>query len=93
MIRDILQSTPKQIKSAKSLSGLKKLMIVNRCSDFLGFFSLADLATKLTQLEKAFKKYEVETEECQMFIACEAAQTKKLAQNVTVVKIVSQILK
>jgi len=55
-------------------------------------FVVNNLATKLTQLEKAFKKYEVETEECQMFIACEAAQTKKLAQNVTVVKIVSQIL-
>jgi len=51
-----------------------------------------NLATKLTQLEKAFKKFEVETEECQMFVACEAAQYKKLAQNVPVVQIVSQIL-
>merc|ERR1712012_1304235 len=60
--------------------------------DFQVRYGVSNLATKLTQLEKAFKKYEVETEECQMFIACEAAQTKKLAQNVTVVKIVSQIL-
>merc|ERR1712117_776501 len=60
--------------------------------DFQARYGVSNLATKLTQLEKAFKKYEVETEECQMFIACEAAQTKKLAQNVTVVKIVSQIL-
>merc|ERR1719232_816748 len=51
-----------------------------------------NLATKLTQLEKAFKKFEVETEECQMFVACEAAQYKKIAQNVPVVQIVSQIL-
>merc|ERR1719232_1912250 len=47
-----------------------------------------NLATKLTQLEKAFKKFEVETEECQMFVAREAAQYKKLAQNVPVVQIV-----
>merc|ERR1712117_375082 len=60
--------------------------------DFQARYGVSNLATKLTQLEKAFKKYEVETEECQMFIACEAAQTKKLAQNVTVLKIVSQIL-
>merc|ERR1712240_740827 len=60
--------------------------------DFQARYGVSNLATKLTQLEKAFKKYEVETEECQMFIACEAAQAKKLAQNVTVVKIVSQIL-
>ena len=53
----------------------------------------ADLATKMHQLEKAFKKFEVETEECQMFVACEAAQYKKLAQNVPVVQIVSQILR
>jgi len=52
----------------------------------------SNLATKMHQLEKAFKKFEVETEECQMFVACEAAQYKKLAQNVPVVQIVSQIL-
>merc|ERR1711953_859884 len=60
--------------------------------DFQARYGVSNLATKLTQLEKAFKKYEVETEECQMFVACEAAQYKKLAQNVPVVQIVSQIL-
>merc|ERR1712121_126631 len=55
-------------------------------------YTFTNLATKLHQLEKAFKKFEVETEECQMFVACEAAQYKKLAQNVPVVQIVSQIL-
>jgi len=60
--------------------------------DFQARYGISNLATKLTQLEKAFKKFEVETEECQMFVACEAAQYKKLAQNVPVVQIVSQIL-
>jgi len=55
-------------------------------------YAETNLATKLHQLEKAFKKFEVETEECQMFVACEAAQYKKLAQNVPVVQIVSKIL-
>ena len=67
----------------------KYLLAVN----FLFRLFFADLATKLTQLEKAFKKFEVETEECQMFVACEAAQYKKIAQNVPVVQIVSQILR
>jgi hypothetical protein len=60
--------------------------------DFQARYGISNLATKLHQLEKAFKKFEVETEECQMFVACEAAQYKKLAQNVPVVQIVSQIL-
>jgi len=59
---------------------------------FQARYGVSNLATKLHQLEKAFKKFEVETEECQMFVACEAAQYKKLAQNVPVVQIVSKIL-
>jgi len=60
--------------------------------DFQARYGVSNLATKLHQLEKAFKKFEVETEECQMFVACEAAQYKKLDQNVPVVQIVSKIL-
>jgi len=60
--------------------------------NFQARYGVSNLATKLHQLEKAFKKFEVETEECQMFVACEAAQYKKLAQNVPVVQIVSKIL-
>jgi len=37
-----------------------------------------NLATKMLQLESAFKKYEVKTQECQMAVACEAAQIHKL---------------
>lgn len=61
-------------------------------NDFQARYGISNLATKLHQLEKAFKKFEVETEECQVFVACEAAQYKKLAQNVPVVQIVSQIM-
>ena len=77
------------MRSHASLLFLSKCAIIKR---FLSFI-FADLATKMHQLEKAFKKFEVETEECQMFVACEAAQYKKLAQNVPVVQIVSQILR
>ena len=77
------------MKSHASLYRSFKYAIINR---FLSFV-FADLATKMHELEKAFKKFEVETEECQMFVACEAAQYKKLAQNVPVVQIVSQILR
>ena len=68
-------------------------MLKSKKGSNFSLFSPPDLATKLHQLEKAFKKFEVETEECQMFVACEAAQYKKLAQNVPVVQIVSQILR
>merc|ERR1712168_562733 len=47
--------------------------------NFQARYGVSNLATKLHQLEKAFKKFEVETEECQMFVACEAAQYKKLS--------------
>jgi len=55
-------------------------------------YGISNLATKMSQLETAFKKFEVETEECQMFVACEAAQIRKLARNVPVVQIVNRIL-
>merc|ERR1719225_742682 len=31
-----------------------------------------DIASKMAQLEQAFKKYQVEEAECEMYIACEA---------------------
>jgi len=51
-----------------------------------------NLATKMSQLETAFKKFEVETEECQKFVACEAAQIHKLKKNSPVINIVNRIL-
>ncbi len=35
----------------------------------------------MEQLEHAFKKWEVTEAECQMFVACEAAQKEKHDQN------------
>ena len=54
---------------------------------------LSDLATRMQQLESVFKKFEVEAEECQEFIACEAAQLRKLKTNVPVVQIVNRIMR
>jgi len=61
-------------------------------SDFSQRYGISHLATKMSQLEHAFKKFEVESEECQMFVACEAAQIRKLEKNVPVVRIVNGIL-
>jgi len=60
--------------------------------DFSQRYGISHLATKMSQLEHAFKKFEVESEECQMFVACEAAQLRKLEKNVPVVRIVNGIL-
>lgn len=59
---------------------------------FSARYGISSLATKMQQLETAFKKFEVQAEECQMFIACEAAQTHKLKTNVPIVQIVNRIL-
>jgi len=59
---------------------------------FSARYGISSLASKMHQLETAFKKFEVQAEECQMFIACEAAQTHKLKTNVPIVQIVNRIL-
>jgi len=64
----------------------------NGQSSFNARYGISNLATKMSQLESAFKKFEVETEECQKFVACEAAQLHKLKRNVPVVHIVNRIL-
>jgi len=60
--------------------------------DFSQRYGVSHLATKMSQLEYAFKKYAVDNEECQMFVACEAAQLRKLEKNVPVVRMVNDIL-
>jgi len=64
----------------------------NGQNSFNARYGISNMATKMAQLEKAFKKFEVETEECQKFVACEAAQLHKLKRNVPVVHIVNKIL-
>jgi len=51
-----------------------------------------NLATKMIQLENAFKKFRVEEEECKMFVACEAAQLSKVQKSRTpIIPIISRI--
>jgi len=45
-----------------------------------------DLVTKMAQLEQIFKKYEVEEDECRAYIACEAANVERLAENGPIVQ-------
>jgi len=51
-----------------------------------------DMASKLAQLENAFKKYQVEEAECEMYIACEASQVHRHEENGPLAKIVYDIL-
>jgi len=64
----------------------------NGQGSFNARYGISNLATKMSQLETAFKKFEVETEECQKFVACEAAQIHKLKKNSPVINIVNRIL-
>ena len=51
------------------------------------------MASKLAQLENAFKKYQVEEAECEMYIACEASQVHRHEENGPLAKIVYDILR
>jgi hypothetical protein len=48
--------------------------------------SMDDMVTKMLQLEQIFKKYEVEEDECRAYIACEAANVERLAENGPIVQ-------
>jgi len=45
-----------------------------------------NMVTKMLQLEQIFKKYEVEEDECKAYIACEAANVERLAENGPIVQ-------
>jgi len=51
-----------------------------------------DIASKMAQLEQAFKKYQVEEAECEMYIACEASQVQRHEENGPLAKIVYDII-
>jgi len=51
-----------------------------------------DVASKMAQLEQAFKKYQVEKAECEMYIACEASQVHRIEENGPLARIVYDIL-
>jgi len=45
-----------------------------------------NMVTKMMQLEQIFKKYEVKEDECRAYIACEAANVERLAENGPIVQ-------
>lgn len=51
-----------------------------------------DIASKMAQLEQAFKKYQVEEAECELYIACEASQEQRIEENGPLARIVFDIL-
>jgi hypothetical protein len=51
-----------------------------------------DIASKMAQLEQAFKKYQVEEAECELYIACEASQEQRIEDNGPLARIVFDIL-
>jgi len=55
-------------------------------------FAPNDIASKMAQLEQAFKKYQVEEAECEMYIACEASQVQRIEENGPLARIVHDIL-
>jgi len=55
-------------------------------------FARHDIASKMAQLEQAFKKYQVEEAECEMYIACEASQVQRIDENGPLARIVYDIL-
>jgi len=57
-----------------------------------GFAWDSDVAGKMAQLENAFKKYQVEEAECEMYIACEASQVNRHEANGPLAKQVYDIL-
>jgi len=52
-----------------------------------------DVASKMAQLELAFKKYQVEEAECEMYISCEASQVHRIEENGPLARIVYDILR
>ena len=54
---------------------------------------LSDFASLMHNLEQAFKKYNVHEVECQMYVACEAAQLDRQDENGPLAKIVYDIIK
>jgi len=55
-------------------------------------FAATDIASKMAQLEQAFKKYQVEEAECELYIACEASQVQRIEENGPLARIVFDIL-
>jgi hypothetical protein len=55
-------------------------------------FATNDIASKMAQLEQAFKKYQVEEAECELYIACEASQEQRIEENGPLARIVFDIL-
>lgn len=55
-------------------------------------FEGSDVASKMAQLETAFKKYQVAEAECEMYIACESSQVHRIEENGPLAKIVFDIL-
>ena len=47
----------------------------------------------MAQLEQAFKKYQVEEAECEMYISCEASQVHRIEENGPLARIVHDILR
>jgi len=54
--------------------------------------SASDIASKMAQLEQAFKKYQVTEAECEMYIACEASQVNRHEENGPLAKIIFDII-
>lgn len=55
-------------------------------------FAHNDIASKMAQLEQAFKKYQVTEAECEMYIACEASQVNRHEENGPLAKIIFDII-
>jgi len=55
-------------------------------------FASNDIASKMAQLEQAFKKYQVTEAECEMYIACEASQVNRHEENGPLAKIIFDII-
>merc|ERR1739838_420685 len=51
-----------------------------------------DIASKMAQLEQAFKKYQVTEAECEMYIACGASQVNRHEENGPLAKIIFDII-
>ena len=55
-------------------------------------FFVPDFATLMSNLEHAFKKYNVHDNECQVYVACEAAQLERHEENGPLAKAVYDIV-
>merc|ERR1712008_363803 len=70
---------------AIGLVGLLSYILLQR-------FAPNDIASKMAQLEQAFKKYQVTEAECEMYIACEASQVNRHEENGPLAKIIFDII-